>query len=104
MRKESAPGTDRTPGVAAPVPWTVAEARPLNSRVLAVRFVDGTRGEVDLTRLVDSEMAGVFESLRDEKTFRAVTVVDGAVAWPNGLDLAPDAMYDALRESGYWTP
>ena len=24
------------------------------------------------------------------------------VAWPNGADLAPDAMYDAIRASGRW--
>ena len=27
----------------------------------------------------------------------------GAVQWPNGADLAPDAMYDAIRQSGVWT-
>jgi len=26
----------------------------------------------------------------------------GVVQWPNGGDLAPDAMYDAIRESGVW--
>jgi hypothetical protein len=29
-------------------------------------------------------------------------VVLGAVQWPNGADLAPDAMYDAIRERGQW--
>jgi len=24
------------------------------------------------------------------------------VAWPNGADLAPDAMWDAIRAHGYW--
>jgi hypothetical protein len=26
----------------------------------------------------------------------------GAIQWPNGADLAPDAMYDAIRQSGLW--
>lgn len=26
----------------------------------------------------------------------------GAVQWPNGADLVPDAMYDAIRQSGVW--
>jgi hypothetical protein len=25
-----------------------------------------------------------------------------AVQWPNGADLAPDAMHDAIRERGAW--
>ncbi|MFW6012469.1 MAG: hypothetical protein ACOC92_02030 [bacterium] len=29
-------------------------------------------------------------------------VVLGAVEWPGGPDLAPDAMYDAIREHGRW--
>jgi hypothetical protein len=82
----------------------VADVHPISNRVLAVRFIDGTHGRVDLTRLVDGSAAGVFESLRDEKAFRAVAVTDGAVSWPNGLDLAPDAMYDAIKEAGHWSP
>lgn len=36
----------------------------------------------------------------DETTFASASVVLGAVTWPNGADLAPDAMYDAIRERG----
>ena len=44
----------------------------------------------------------VFEPLRDPAMFGEVRVVMGAVQWPNGADLAPDAMYDAFREGGVW--
>jgi hypothetical protein len=30
-------------------------------------------------------------------------VASGAVQWPNGADLAPDAMYDAIRAHGTWS-
>jgi hypothetical protein len=26
----------------------------------------------------------------------------GAVQWPNGADLAPDAMYDEIKSHGRW--
>jgi hypothetical protein len=45
----------------------------------------------------------VFEALRDDRFFAQATVAEGAVRWPNGADLAPDAMYDAIRASGCWT-
>jgi hypothetical protein len=72
---------------------------------LRVKFVDGTIGEVDLAPLLAREDLGaVFEPLRDEEFFARVGVVSGAVEWPNGADLAPDAMYDAIREHGRWVP
>ena len=71
---------------------------------LRVRFVDGTVGEVDLRSFLGStEVQGtIFESLRSEEQFRHVHAELGAVVWPNGADLAPDAMYDAIRVSGRW--
>jgi hypothetical protein len=42
----------------------------------------------------------MFEPLQDPKFFAQVFVDDfGAVAWPNGADLAPDALYEQLRAS-----
>ena len=39
----------------------------------------------------------MFQPLRDETIFRQVTVDEfGAVYWPNGPDLAPDAMHAQL--------
>jgi hypothetical protein len=31
-----------------------------------------------------------------------VTIEHGAVTWPGELDLAPDAMHDAIRQHGVW--
>jgi hypothetical protein len=45
----------------------------------------------------------VFEALRDSAEFARVRIEMGAVHWPSGADLAPDAMYDAIRQGGIWT-
>lgn len=45
----------------------------------------------------------VFEALRDDRFFGQAAISDGAIRWPNGADLAPDVMYDAIRASGCWT-
>jgi hypothetical protein len=42
----------------------------------------------------------IFEALRDLAAFSQARVVLGAIQWPNGADLAPDAMYDAIRQCG----
>ena len=44
----------------------------------------------------------MFEALREADFFAHVDVQMGVVCWPNGADLAPDAMYDAIRQDGRW--
>lgn len=85
-------------------PWRVTAVRPLPNLCLSVTFVDGTSGEVRLRGLLESpKVKGTpFESLRDPEFFRRVRVALGAVTWPNGADLAPDAMYDAILARGSW--
>ena len=104
MRDQTTAKPDRPDGVSASVPWRVAEVRVLPEYGLTVLFVDGTRGDVDLSRLVLSVNAGVFAALRDPAVFAQATVERGVVTWPGELDLAPDAMYDAIRAHGRWTP
>jgi hypothetical protein len=83
-------------------PWRVVAIEPLPEFRLRATFVDGTCGEVWLRSFLESpQISGtIFEPLRDPEFFRQARVELGAVTWPNGADLAPDAMYDAIRERG----
>jgi len=100
--------SDRTPDIIPQlrhtVPWRVTSVSALSDARLGVTFVDGTAGEVHLQSFLNSPNVDgtVFEPLRDPGTFAQAQVVVGAVQWPNGADLAPDAMYDAIRASGVW--
>jgi hypothetical protein len=99
-------GAEENPAarIDAPVPWEVVDVRVLPDFRLCVRFADGTGGEVDLSGLLAAEDVGVFEPLRDPRVFAQAGIVDGAVTWPGELDLAPDAMYDEIRDHGFWIP
>jgi hypothetical protein len=44
----------------------------------------------------------IFEPLRAPPFSLKPKSCWGAVQWRNGADLAPDAMYDAIRERGVW--
>lgn len=104
MRGQTAAEEDRAFGVTPAAPWRVREVQPLPGYRLKVRFRDDTEGVVDLSRLVMGPRAGVFAALRDPALFAQVRVEWGAVTWPGGLDLAPDAMHEAIRQSGEWVP
>ena len=101
---ESDPTAAVTPPIRHTVPWRVISARALPNMRLHVRFVDGAEGEVDMAEfLADSRLDGTpFADLRDREMFDRVGLFLGAVQWPNGADLAPDAMYDEIRENGCW--
>ena len=97
---------DRTAAVVPPIVCEhgddVAEVRVGSGYKLWVRFFDGTAGYVDMAGLINSEEAGVFSALQDPAKFAAARIELGAVTWPDGIDLAPDAMYEHLRRSGEW--
>jgi hypothetical protein len=84
------------------VPWYAVHLDVLSDYRLAVGFVDGTTGVVEMRDLIFSSCAGVFAALRDERIFSDVSLIHGDVIWANGLDIAPDAMYDEFREHGVW--
>lgn len=65
---------------------------------LYVEFSDGVSGEVDLAgRLFGS----VFAPLKDASLFCQVRIDEfGAPCWPNGADLAPDALHQILQPRG----
>lgn len=102
MRDEANTEANSASHLTARVPWTVVEVHAIAGHRLRVLFADGTAGEVDVSEFIFADDAGVFERLRDSDAFAQVRIVDGVVSWPGDLDLAPDAMYDAIVETGRW--
>ena len=75
----------------------VVVVRALPGYRLAVEFEDGVRGEVDLSQRL---FGPVFEPLRDPARFAEVGIDEfGAICWPTGADLAPDALHADLART-----
>jgi hypothetical protein len=57
-------------------------------------FEDGLIGDVSFQ---DHEWSGVFNPLHDPAVFAQVFVDPelGTIAWPNGVDMAPEPLYEA---------
>ena len=106
MRNQGAAIADHTPALTPPIvcnhPDDVAEVRAGRNYRLSVKFFDGTAGTVEMSALVHSPGAGVFAALANPARFAQARIELGAVTWPCGPDLAPDAMYAALRQHGVW--
>ncbi|MGV7211341.1 DUF2442 domain-containing protein [Oxalobacteraceae bacterium A2-2] len=79
--------------------WDVTEVRLEGRHAFRVRFRDGAEGVV---KFLPSAFRGVFARLSDPVEFARVSVMDGVVAWPGDLDLAPDAMHEQISRHGEW--
>jgi hypothetical protein len=74
----------------------VAGVAVVGSHVLRLLFTDGTAGDVDFSA---QRWTGVLEPLNDPAYFAQVAVDPeaGTVVWPNGIDIAPEPLYEQAR-------
>jgi len=75
------------------IAWKVTKLKPLPGHRLQVTFADGLSGIVDLSK---DKFDGILAPLADETYFAQARLADGVVTWPNGAEIAPDAMYDEV--------
>jgi Protein of unknown function (DUF2442) len=81
--------------------WSIVRFNVLPNYKIDVLFADGTAGVADLApRLSQGPIGDGFDPLCDESVFSKAYLEHGALTWPGGIDLAPDAMYQRIRESG----
>ncbi len=74
----------------------VTKAAHLGEHTIEVTFDDGMTGTFDLSELVPFE--GVFAPLADENEVAKLFVDGGTVCWPNSADLAPEVLYDHIKD------
>lgn len=102
MRTKSIAKEDIAPGIICKAPWRLTKVKPLENYELEVEFNDGTHGFVEMVKLILSDKAGVFAVLQDKDLFNKAHLEYGVVTWPGEIDLAPDAMFDAIKQKGRW--
>jgi hypothetical protein len=68
-------------------------AKVVGEHLLEIEFSDGITKTVDVNPLLTGRM---FEPITDPQYFARVTVdpIAGTVVWPNGADIAPEALYE----------
>lgn len=73
----------------------IVEAEARSDYRLWVRYEEGAEGEVDLSNLMGK---GVFKRWEDPAEFEKVFIdpETHTVAWPGGIDLCPDSLYEDL--------
>ncbi len=80
--------------------WELNDVTSIKYRqgyVYHIVFDDGLEGDVDFSEYLG--MGPVFEPLRDPAFFRTARIDGGTISWPNGADVAPEALYEKLENA-----
>jgi hypothetical protein len=78
---------------------SVKNATYLDNYKLELAFNDGTIGNADLHDVIFNDLRMLFVELRDEKKFQKFKVAHYTVVWENGLDLAPEFLFELVTQS-----
>ncbi len=78
--------------------WNLNEIKKikyLRSYIYCIEFDNGVKGEVDFSFLLTK--GPVFKPLSNIKFFRSASIEGGTISWPNGADVAPETLYEAIQ-------
>ena len=73
---------------------SVVEARYDGGFRIRLTFNDDLQGTVDLQTWLEGP---IFEPLKDPNYFQRFFLDGGTVVWPNGADIAPETLYEAVK-------
>lgn len=74
--------------------WDVTLVKPLDNYQLYVEVRNGQKGVFDMNPYLEK---GMFRELKNPEYFNRVSVLLGAVSWPNGQDIAPETLLAELK-------
>ncbi|MBI2441892.1 MAG: DUF2442 domain-containing protein [Lentisphaerae bacterium] len=80
--------------------WNLNEVTSIeyrNGYVYHVVFDDGLGGDIDLSGYIGS--GPIFSPLKDLAYFRKARIEGGTISWPNGADIAPEALYEDVESA-----
>src|SRR3954463_10876531 len=76
--------------------YDITNAEYLGEYRLRITFADGVVADIDLAERLRGKGGPMFAPLKDPAFFARVSVDRelGTIVWPNGADLAPDALHE----------
>ncbi len=65
--------------------------------VYHIVFDDGTEGDIDFSQYI--KRGKVFQPLAVPAFFQQARIEGGTIAWPNGVDIAPETLYEQCERA-----
>jgi len=70
--------------------WDVKYVKPLPNYQIYVEIEDGRKGIFDMKPYLEKSV--FFNELKDINYFNQVSILFGAITWPNEQDIAPETL------------
>ena len=77
----------------------IKEAEYVEDYKIYITFNSGESGTIDLKEVIYNDKRSLFRELVDIAKFRQFKVDFDTIVWKNGLDLAPEFLYNLLMQS-----
>ncbi|MCL1929031.1 MAG: DUF2442 domain-containing protein [Treponema sp.] len=78
--------------------WVV-KAELKNDYNVFIEFNDGTTGTIDFKEKLTTDHREIIKDLLDIKIFKTVKVDLDTLCWDNGVDFAPEYLYEIINEA-----
>ena len=74
--------------------WITDAEKAKGAYELLIKFNDGKNTIVDLKNTIENDHRPIIRTLLDVNTFNSFTVANDTVCWENGVDFAPEYLYE----------
>ena len=75
---------------------SVIKAKYINNYRIEIMFSDNLKGVIDLENTIKNDDRKIFQELKDREKFSKIKLGMETIIWNNGLDLAPEFLYELL--------
>jgi hypothetical protein len=77
----------------------ISKAKQVGDYQIELVFNNNKKGVVDLKNTIFTDTRDIFKELKDLNKFKKFKIEFDTLSWENGLDLAPEFLYDLLLNS-----
>jgi hypothetical protein len=79
----------------------ISKAKQVDDYQIELVFNNNKKGVVDLKNTIFTDTRDIFKELKDLNKFKKFKIEFDTLSWENGLDLAPEFLYDLLKSDKF---